>query len=333
MLNTYLSGRLFLGLSILLFYNSSCQAQDSLKLQEKPFCITSMAHQPRPTFFSFKRYRSAGYLARQADGSTLAIEDNSSIEINLRIPLVLTPGFKMLGSFTYYDEDFEFVQHKEEETLPHILHNKSLRSFNTSLYTIIPFRGSLFLTNRLQASLNGDYFRAYKNRYLNYSFASVLGWKKSDNTILGAGLMYSMDFDGGSFVPLLAYQHVFNPHWSVDILLPAKLSLQHYSPNSRNVMSAHVRLNGLEYNIGLNLPPGPVHQYFFQRNEIRWSLSLEHEIHDWLWIGAEAGINTPLSSDWLEVSNSVNKPFETSFQPNFFTTLSLFMVVPQSLIK
>ncbi len=330
MFGFYLSGCFF---TLLALSSYPCWAQSGLEYQKNQYCITSLANQPRPTFFSFKRYQSSSYQMHQSDGAPVAIDDNSSIEINLRVPLILRPGLKMVGSFTYYDEDFEFVYPKTTASLSNELHNKPLRSFNSSFYIITPFRNSLFLTNRLQASLNGDFYHPQRSNYLNYSLASVLGWRKSDNTLLGAGLYYSVDFDGGAFIPLLAFQHVFSPRWTVDALLPSRTSLQYYSPDRKNVVISQIKLNGPEYNIDLNYPGGLGHQYIFERNEIRWSLHFQREIHDWLWFGTEAGFNTPISADWLQAGDRTHPAFETNFNTNFFTTFSLFMVVPQKLFE
>ncbi|MGD1892053.1 MAG: hypothetical protein ACFB15_15880 [Cyclobacteriaceae bacterium] len=215
--------------TLLLGLGSFCIGQSTDNSKPSSFCETSLANQPRPTFFSVQRYRSGSYRMRASNGQDLIIEDNSSISVSLRAPLVLRPGLKAFSSLTYYDEDFEFINAEGGSEFSQALHNKSLKSLNASLYVIKPFRGDLFLLNRWQASLNGDFNRPNTNQYLNFSVASVLGWRKTSKTILGLGLFYGVDFEGSSLVPLFAYQHTFNKHWSVESVLPVQANVRYFS--------------------------------------------------------------------------------------------------------
>ncbi len=320
------------GFLLLVLVNTiaTCWAQEVSVLQDRLFCNTSLGYQPRPTFFSVKHFRSSGYLIRQSNGSDMEIANNSSFEVNLRAPVVMRPGLKVAASFTYYNEEFDF-RSPESARFTGALHDKSLRSFNTSLFVITPFRGKLFLAHRLQASLSGDRFDSQKNTYLNYSLASVMGWRKSEKTILGLGLIYKVDFDGDAVFPLLAYQHQFSPQWSVDAILPARTRARYYSPNHKNVVTADATLNSPKYNINMTYPSDVGNQYIFQRNEVRWSLGYQREIHDWLWMEITGGFTSPISSKWLEADHTANTAFEMSFQNNLFTSIGLFLVVPQKL--
>jgi len=268
---------------------------------------------------------------RASNGEDLVIQDNSSISVSLRAPLVLRPGLKAFGSLTYYDEDFEFVNAKRGSDFSRALHNKSLKSLNASLYLIKPFRGNLFLLNRWQASLNGDFNRPDTKQYLNFSVASVLGWRKTSSTILGLGLFYGVDFDGSSLVPLFAYQHTFNKHWSVESVLPVQANVRYFSKNRKNILEAGVKLNGPEYNIHLTYPSAVSEQFEFERSEIRWSLHGKREIHDWLWLGLEAGVNTPVATDLRARDGSGTLNY--TYSANFFTMFSLFLVPPKKLLE
>ncbi len=317
--------------TMLVYYSLSCRAQTVL--QQAEFCQTSLPNQPRPTFFSVDRYQSGGYQLRNSAGDNIAIQENSSIAVRLRAPLVLRPGLKVVGSFTYYDEDFEFVSEEASPSFTGALHNKALRSLNASFYVVKPFRSDWFLINRLQTSLSGDFNQPSEQGYLNYSLASVLGWRKSENTVLGAGLFYGRDFDGGSLVPLLAYQHSFNDRWSIDALLPVQTAVQYYSANQKNVLKAGVQLNGPEYNIALNYAAAAANQYVFERSEVRWSVSEQREIHDWVWLRLEAGVNTPLGTNWQATSEGLNEANSYTFDTSFYTMFSLVLVAPRKLFN
>ena len=303
-------------------------------IRSNAFCKTGLPDQPRPTFFSVERYQSGSYRMRNPAGEDVAIRENSSIAVRLRLPVVLRPGLKVLGSFTYYDEDFEFTSRETNSFFSEAFHNKALRSLNASFYIIKPFRSNWFLINRLQTSLSGDFNRdnASTGQYLNYSAASVLGYRKSKNTVLGLGLFYGKDFDGGSLVPLLAYQHAFNNQWSVDALLPVQTALQYYSANKKNVVTATVQLNGPEYNINLNYPATVANQYIFERSEVRWSLSERREIHDWLWLGVDVGVNIPLSTNWQSSNSEPNDSSQYTFDSSLYTMFSLILVPPRKLL-
>jgi hypothetical protein len=319
-------------LCIFLFgLNSLCSGQAGPSSKLSSFCKTSLDNQPRPTFFNIQRYRSGSYRMRASNGDDLIIQDNSSISISLRAPLVLRPGFKAFGSLTYYDEDFEFINVERSSDFSQALHNKSLRSLNASLYLIKPFRGNLFILNRWQASLNGDFNRPNTNQYLNFSVASVLGWRKSSNTILGLGLFYGVDFDGSSLVPLFAYQHTFNKHWSMESVLPVQANVRYFSKNRKNILEAGIKLNGPEYNIHLTYPSAVSEQFEFERSEVRWSLHGKREIHDWLWLGLETGFNTPVSTDLRSRDGSGSLNY--TYSANFFTMFSLFLGPPQKLLE
>ena len=328
MLNTRFSVLLC---AFLLCLSSLSLGQTTVVSKSNSFCETSLANQPRPTFFSFQRYRSGSYRMRASNGEDLIIQDNSSISVSLRVPIILRSGLKAFGSLTYYDEDFEFIKTESSSDFSQALHNKSLRSLNASLYLIKPFQGNLFLLNRWQASLNGDFNRPNTHQYLNFSVATVLGWRKTSNTILGLGLFYGVDFDGSSLVPLFAYQHTFNKFWSVESVLPVQANVRYFSKNRKNILEAGMKLNGPEYNIHLTYPSAVSEQFEFERSEVRWSLHGKREIHDWLWLGLETGVNTPVSTDLR--SRNGNRSLNYTYSASFFTMFSLFLVPPKKLLE
>lgn len=99
------------------------------------------------------------------------------------------------------------------------------------------------------------------------------------------------------------------------------------------MLKAGVQLNGPEYNIALNYAAAAANQYVFERSEVRWSVSEQREIHDWVWLRLEAGVNTPLGTNWQATSEGLNEANSYTFDTSFYTMFSLVLVAPRKLFN
>ena len=299
----------------------------------RTFISTGLDEQPRPSFLTLTRYRSLSYaLTSEGKLDEQAIEDNSGLELGLNFPLVLRPGFKVFGSLRYAEEDFE-LDAPRTGVWPSAMHNKSLRQYGASLLSTKVFRQSRwFLVNRLQASLAGDVRWDDPADFLQCSWATVVGWKKSERTVWGLGGVYSVDPDGSALLPVLLYQLAITPQWTLDALLPTRMNVQYYSPNQKSVLYGSVSLEGPDYRIGLPSSRDLSSEVTFERSDIQLSLRAERELYDWLWFGVEAGRRFPVSTDWVPHSREILTR-DLSFESHWFTSVSLFLVPPRRMFE
>lgn len=297
------------------------------------FISPGLDGQPRPSFFTLTRYRSFSYAVASADvPDNQSIKENSGLEVGLNVPVMLQPGFKLFALLRYAEEDFELEQ-PYTGVWPPAMHNKPLRQYSFSLLSTKVFRQSRwFVVNRLQASVAGDVRWSSTSDFLQYSWATVVGWKKSKQTVWGLGGVYNADMDGSALLPVMLYQLAITPRWTLDALLPARVNMQYYSLNEKNVLYGSVSLEGPDYRVDLPQISGFSSEVIFERSSIQTSLRVERELYDWLWLGAETGRRFPVSTDWVSVSTP-SKVTDLSFEPHWFTSISIFLVPPRRIFE
>jgi hypothetical protein len=199
-----------------------------------------------------------------------------------------------------------------------------------------PWRGKRYFLLRASGDLNGDYGMSQysKKNFLQFSIAPLIGWKKNENVSYAFGIAYGYNFGRPVISPLISYNRSFNRNWGLETMLPTKVKVR-YTLNDKTLFFASTELNGARYNIHLNdsllATKGNL---YLQKSEIRYLLTFEREIHDWLWFSLEAGmrsnINFSLSDNTgparhAMIRNKLNHAMLVSF--------SFFAVAPKKFLK
>jgi hypothetical protein len=310
---------------------------------DSTFCVPAVSGMPRSKGIIIRQERIMDYSIRSNSKSDLIqsgrgeVSSNRRWEFKLRLPVVSKPNFALAVGVHYNVEEYKFEPPQNQEyPLYKSLEDKSLRSIGGSVYIVKPWRGKRYFLLRASGDLNGDYgMNQYSKRnFLQFSIAPLIGWKKNANTSYAFGFAYAYNFGRPVISPLISYNHSFNRNWGIETMLPTKVKVR-YTLNDKTLFFASTELNGARYNIHLNdsllATKGNL---YLRKSEIRYLLSFEREIHDWLWFSLEAGmrsnINFSLSDNngparHAMIRNRLNHAMLVSF--------SLFAVAPRKLLK
>ncbi len=254
-------------------------------------------------------------------------------EIKLKAPLINKENFKLAIGFKYKVEDIFFEdQATESVEFFNNLEDKNLKQLGTTLYMVKPFRGNTYFLMRVSASLNGDYNRANSPDadYLKLSIAPLLGFKRTPYLSYAVGIGYSENFGRRSVFPLLSYNQTFTKHFGVESLLPLNVKFRYSSLNRKNFIFLSSEVQGTSYNITFaNSEAG-----YLNNTELKYKLTYEREIYDFVWASVETGLNTTL---YFSLSDTPDRRRSTVIDTNrkaaFFVGFSVFVVPPRKFIK
>ena len=310
---------------------------------DSTFCVPAVYGLPRSKGLEIKRETLVDYsitsTARQdfLENGAAEVKRNRRYDFKVKFPVINKPGLKVAAGLRYFVEEYRFENiGSVEYPFYQNLEDKSLKNIGGALYFVKPMKGRLYIVVRVSAALSGDYKidAIPKSDFLKFSVAPLVGWKKNPYTTYAFGVAYSNNFGKQSIYPLLVYNHTFNSRWGFESLLPLQVKLR-FSPNRKNFMFFKTELNGASYNIRLEETPfNDFQSLHLKKSELRFLLSYEREIHDWLWFGLEAGMRSNLN---FELAES-NDPDALTFIDNKFNTaavfnMSLFIVPPRKFLK
>lgn len=314
-------------------------AQESIiNCTDSVFCVPGVIGLPRSKGIVIKReiVRDYGIQSSSGDGSSSAeVKRNRRWELKLRAPIILKDGFKMAAGIKYFVEEFNF---ERAETLDYPfyknLENRSLKSIRGEVFMVKPTRTNKYFLLRLSAGLNGDYQSESftKSDFFKFSISPLIGWKKNDYVSYAFGLAFSYGFGRRSIYPLIAYNKTFNNQWGIESILPAQIKLRYSTLNQKNFCYAIAELHGSNYSIRLDEAKDDL--VFLNKSEVRFLLTWEREIHDWLWFGVEGGLRTNINFD-LSDDASINSKVIVDNELNtaIIYNFSIFVVPPRKLLK
>lgn len=314
-------------------------AQESIEnCTDSVFCVPGVVGLPRSKAIVIKRELVHDYSIRsESDGgkASAEIRRNRRWELKLRAPVILKDGFKMAAGIKYYVEEFNF-ENAETLSFPFYqnLENRSLRSIRGDIYMIKPTRTNKYYILRLSGGLNGDYGSDSfaKADFFKFSITSLMGWKKNDYVSYAFGVAFSYGFGRRSIYPLIVYNKSFNNQWGIESVLPAEIKLRYSTLNQKNFFYTKAELHGANYSVRLDETEQDL--VYLNKSEVRFLLSWEREIHDWLWFGIEGGlrsnINFNLSND---TSLRTDVIIENELNQAIIYNFSLFIVPPRKLLK
>lgn len=320
------------------------QGQDqTINCSDTIFCVPGVIGMPRSKGLVMSREQVLDYSIRSnskqdylANGSG-EVRTNRRYQFKLRAPLVMKKNIKVAMGFDYFVEEYRFEDLNQLDYPLYVsLEDKSLKSIGSTVYVVKPFRGNRYFLFRGSASLNGDYGTKDLPTidYLRFSLSPLYGVKRNDRVSYAFGAAFSYNFGRPAIYPVFAYNKTFNPHWGVEALLPARVWLR-YTYNDRNLVYAKVGFNGASYNIQLK-DPSLVNKesLHLEKSELRYLITYEREIYDFLWVGMEAGMRSNLEFSLTDVDGSqrdllINNRLNHAFLFNF----SVFIVPPRNMLN
>ena len=272
-----------------------------------------------------------------SDENRTHVRANTRRQVKVKLPLYNKPHFKFILGYNYNSEQFDFEQFAaSEEGVYGSVAQKEMRKMGLSAYFIKPFIGNQYFMLRTKVGLSGDFHENAHSLgdYLTYSITPLLGWKKNGNTSLGVGFSYNNTFGRSSIFPLLAYNHTFNKHLGIEATLPASVRLR-WTINPKNLIYGTVKLDAASYRLSFQNGSLSDHELVeLRRTELKYFLTYEREIYDFLWFGVSAGYRSSLSFNISE--NRFREGdilMENKAQMAPFVNFSLFLVPPKKFLK
>jgi len=334
-------------LFVFLFLSIFCIAQKS-PTEKSEYVDPHIIGKQRPAGFllgyeGVMNYNIVSTSPEFLGNSTAEVINDRRILIKLKAPVINKDKLKIAVGLNYFQEEFSF---DDPETLKYPLYrslnDKHLRSTSFAFYMIKPSKKSHFFMLRFKVELNGDYASVgemFNEKYLKFSFGTGIGWKKNDYTSYGIGIGYSYTFGKPSVYPIILYDQTFNKHWGIEAFLPLNFKVR-YSVSDKNYFKGIVEFKGAGYNLNLE---NPIFSGYpdveLGWSEIRFLLSYEREIHDWLWFGVSAGYRKNIRFNVTEHMGNRNFVPFSNYETNYLVkseasgapiiNAKLFIVVPR----
>jgi len=299
-------------------------------------CTPGVIGMPRPKGIYVEYESDPSYRLAPKNGSQLATgiseaRSRTTMTAGLRFPIISKHHTKVILGFKFRDENYDFESsNSSAEPFYRQLDRENLYSLGTSLHITHYHHNHSYWLVRAKASLDGD-FRGKINplgQYLNFSFTPVYGWKRSRNLSIGLGLAVKHAYGRFSYYPVLLYFRNFNEKWGLELAVPAKMQVR-YRPNDHMNIYAGVRLEGTRN--AILVPQAEATELLaLERADLRYSIRLEREIYDFLWIGGSVGVRQPVSFRVADnFSTGFPRVYDADSRVNLFGSIGLFIVPPR----
>ncbi len=319
-------------------------AQESvIACTDSTFCVPSVFGMTRAKAIIIKQERVLNYSITSNGGDSGFGNGEDEVKFNkrwqakLRFPLLLKPGIKLAMGLEYYKEEYHFEGYPNNDyPFYRSLEDKPLRSIGATFYMVKPWLGNRYFMIRLGAKFNSDrdIGDLLNSDFLRVSVAPLIGWKKNPYTSYAVGFAYSYDFGRQSIYPVLSYNHTFSNRLGLESILPLEAKLR-YTISERNLLYATTRFHGANYSIQLNDPNFPEGEdYILRKSEVRFLVTYEREIHDWLWFSIETGLRSNISFKLMDSPDrNANTLIDNKFNSALLVNVSIFVVPPRKFLK
>jgi hypothetical protein len=311
--------------------------------KEKEYCSPSVIGLPRAKAAIIKYELQPGYTIRSVGklgtygNSEGKISRNHRFDVRLRFPIINKPSITIAAGLKYSLEEFNF---SDEQPMSYSfykdLEDRPLKSAGIHFYLVKPTKNKKYFILRTSFDLNGDYGskKFGKKEFLKFSVTPLIGWKKNENLSYAFGFTYGYTFGVPLILPVISYNKNFNCNFGIESVLPLSLKLR-YTKNEKNYWYGGVELGGASYRLdNEGTAFSNYNKLHLFRSELRYTLTYEREIHDWLWFGIEAGYRQNLRF------NLTNGPraradviISNTLKGAPLINASIFMVPPRFFLK
>ncbi len=161
-----------------------------------------------------------------------------------------------------------------------------------------PLNEENFLIVQAQLDANGNFnsvntFGTSRQRGATFSWATILGKKKSDDFMWGIG--FTQTYRGGErlLIPILFYNRTFNDRWGTEILFPARIHFRrNFSPKS--LLQLGYEIVGNSYHIqnvrGTAADLSPYDDLQLRRSEVKIRAIYERSLKNFIWVSVQGGL-------------------------------------------
>jgi len=295
------------------------------------YCKPGLTAQSRAkgVSISYGLVGSGNYIAEEPTtftgvGSTL--NKLSHIEFKLKIPVLLKERTKVLLSYKYFSEFYDFQQIGVDfsETFQN-LNTNNLKSNQYGLILSHSVNERNYFALQYKYAANGNYtgWTDLDSRYAIHKLIGVYGFKKSEDFEWGIGLSFSKSFRRTNIIPFLLYNRNFNEKWGLEALFPANIFLR-CNLDPRTIALLGIEYSSQSFRLGIEDTPSDPLDYAFNHAEILFSISLERHITSWIWWNLQAGYQQNFSSDF-ESKSQVSPFFQADPANGFFLRIGVFV--------
>ncbi len=265
--------------------------------------------------------------------STNQIDEDRLIKAKLGIPVIVRPDRLFGLQLKYYEHRFDFDLEDQ------VISDDLFQHLNSSKFTsagIRFFYQQSIKNNQLFRIIGGtelksDEFKWNRNTAKHF-ISGTYSWKPSNTTNFGAGVVINRVMGITAVYPLLLLNKDLSSKWTLDLILPKSASLR-YNWNDRNFLIATTELRGWRYNL-TGAIDSDQQNLMLRRVDLQFSLSWEHEIHDWLWFGLDVGYNKNLQYFAANPGDrNRDALINLRTQDALYSKISIFIVPPRKFFK
>lgn len=261
------------------------------------------------------------------------IDEDRLIKAKLGIPILIKKDRIFGLQFKYYQHRFEFDQ-EDQLTNGDLFQHLDRRNF-TSAGIRFFYQQDVRTNQQFRivggSELKSDEFQLNDNTTKHF-ISGTYSWKPSSTTEIGTGLIINRVMGVTAVYPLFLLNKDLSSDWTLNLTLPKSAAMR-YNLNDRNFLIATTELRGWRYNL-TEAVPSYQRNLMLRRVDLQFSLSWEHEIHDWLWFGVDVGYNKNLQ---YFVANPGDRSrdalIDLRSQDAAYTKISLFIVPPRKFFK
>jgi hypothetical protein len=325
---------------IVLAGHAQLSAQGIAGLEEPAgYCTSTVCYQARPKAFELNYSRivdfslASSYVDNDSLRFNTEVRRNRRIDVKAKLPLLNRPDWKLALGFGYLVENYSFEESSGAgKSLLDQLEARPLRSISTTLYIGRYFKHT-YLLARARASLDHDGLESpsREDNPIKYSVAVTYGWKPNENTTYGGGFAFTYLTGRLQLLPVAGISHTFSPHFGLEVLLPQSIKGR-FNLSDKSLLYLAAEIDGANYNIFFSGQPLDG-TFFLERSALRTAVRFEHELHDWLWCGADVGVTHTLNLT-LVTDHGVDRGdtvLGTHVKDALFFGASIFIVPPRKM--
>lgn len=262
-----------------------------------------------------------------------------SMNVKLRVPVLLKPDLKILVGYQYQPQRYSFRE-IGAPIQPFVgeVNNQPLKSNAFSLYLTKSFDEKYYSAFRVRMGFNGAYdgWVNFDDQYMTFNVIGLFGIKKSDHFEWGVGAVFSRNIRRTLLLPFVMLNKNFNDKWGLETAPPAYI-LGRYNVNPRTIL-----LFGGEYNSSIfSIEPNSINAfqandnlvYSINNRSFNMVINLERQIIPWLWLDVKGGFQFNLNSRFeVQIPDTDNV---LRFQPPNapFLQVGIFLSPPDELMQ
>lgn len=254
----------------------------------------------------------------------------SYLKFELKAPLVNKESLKLLLSYSYFSELYDFKRFGPDFGQAfRELNDSDLKSSSLGLILSRPLGEFHYLAFRFRLSVNGNYNgmgRFFEDRYSIYKFYGIYGIKPSDDFEWGIGLAFSKSFRRNSLVPFLMYNRNFSDKWGIEAVFPANVFMRHNLGHG-DILLFGVEYDSQSYRISVPNPSAENFDFAMNHSEFLTSMRVEHRFAPWVWGSLKAGYRVNFRTDF-DAKSPGTTTFNVEQSNSLFFQVGFFLSPP-----